>query len=475
MSLIARGKHAALTMSLAPFLAFPLVMLLVVSSQAEEPLRVRIDQLIDQGHIGQVADSASDADFLRRVYLDWTGAIPTSEEARKFLDDPSPDKRTKLIDHLLDSKEFVRRMATQFDLMLMERRADKHVKSGEWSEYLRASVEQNKPYNQLAAEILGADGADPKGRAAAKFFLDREASPDLLTREVGRMFFGMDLECAQCHDHPLIDDYLQADYYGVQAFVSRTYLFQPDKKKPAVLAEKAEGVVKFKSVFTDEEGVTRPRLPGASEIDEPSFKKGEEYQVKPDPKKKTLRPIPKYSRRARLAQLATDGSNAAFNRNIVNRLWAMMMGRGLVHPVDLHHTGNPPTHPELLDLLADEFVKMKFDVKALLRELALTKTYQRSGELASDLTPRFAAARGMAPAAETAVVQSREAASRIAKKLEVSEAALEVAQQTAAPLTEALKKAQAALTPLQKAAAESAKVQAESQSQLAAKQAVVLA
>jgi hypothetical protein len=103
--------------------------------------------------------------------------------------------------------------------------------------------------------------------------------------------------------------------------------------------------------------------------------KGKEYTAAPA---KDVRPVPAYSRRARLAEQLARADNAAFKRNAVNRLWALMMGRGLIHPVDMDHADNPPSHPELLELLADEFVAMKFDVKALLRELALTQTYQRS-------------------------------------------------------------------------------------------------
>ena len=343
-------------------------------------------------HPGPESPLCTDGEFLRRVYLDLVGRIPSAEEARKFLADPSPEKRTEIVDQLLAHPAYAQHMAQVVDLMLMERRADKYVKKAEWNSYLLTSFQQNKPFNQLAHEILAADGVDEKVRGPAKFYLDREAEPNLITREVGRMFFGMDLQCAQCHDHPSIDDYYQADYYGLFAFVSRSYLFQPDKKKPAVLAEKAEGDAKFKSVFTEEEGSTLPRLPGSVEIDEPNFAKEDAYQVKPDPKKKEVRPIPKHSRRQELANRATDGSNRVFNRNLANRLWAHMMGRGLVHPVDQHHSDNPPVQPQLLELLADELAKSKFDVKSMLRQLALSRTYQRSVDLPDDFAPHATSA-----------------------------------------------------------------------------------
>lgn len=332
-------------------------------------------------------DSAlcSDAQFLRRVFLDLTGTLPSVNETREFIDDPTPNKREQLIDRLLDRPRFARHMANVFDVMWMERRANKHVKQDQWLAFLRTSFEQETPLNEIIQQILAADGVQPDQRGPAKFYLEREVEPNLLTREVGRMFFGMDVQCAQCHDHPVINDYLQRDYYGLFAFLNRSYLFQPDTKKPAVLAEKAEGDTSFKSVFTDEEGETGPKLPGDKEIEEPELAADQAYQVKPDPKKKNVRPIPTFSRREVLAKTATDGSNDVFNRNLANRLWAHMIGRGLVHPVDQHHSENPPVHPELLDRLADALVQVKFDIKPILRQIALSKTYQRPLRLPGDL------------------------------------------------------------------------------------------
>ncbi|MDR3637086.1 MAG: DUF1549 domain-containing protein [Isosphaeraceae bacterium] len=351
----------------------------VVPCWAGGPLHEQIDRAVESKLDGQVAAPATDAEFLRRVSLDLTGMIPTAVEARAFLDDPSPYKRERLIDRLLASPEYARRMATVFDVMLMERRDDAHVPAPQWREFLRKAFAENRPYNRLAAEILSADGIDPALRPAAKFYLDRQAEPNLLTRDVGRLFLGVDLQCAQCHDHPLIDDYKQAHYYGLFAFFNRATLFGADKNA-AVLAEKADGDVSFTSVFTKK--VTHqagPRVIDGPPVEEPKFAKGEEYLV-PPAKDNSVRPVPRFSRLAQLAPRMTAATTPAFSRNIVNRLWALMMGRGLVHPLDLHHTENPPSHPELLDLLAREFAASQFDVKAFLRELALSRTYQRSSE-----------------------------------------------------------------------------------------------
>ena len=356
------------------------VVALGASASASDPLSQKIDQLIEASHSGPLAKTIGDAEFYRRVSLDLTGTIPSSTDLRKFLSDKSPKKREVLIDQLLASPEYVRHMTNVFDIMLMERRPQKYIKNPEWEAFLYNSFAQNKPWNRFAAELFRSDGTDPKLRPAARFLLDRGVEPNMLTRDIGRIFFGRDMQCAQCHDHPIIDHYKQSDYYGIYSFVSRSYVFTKSekKKKTAMLAERAEGSVKFKSVFTKESGSTSPKLPDEVSLVDPMMEPTKEWKVKPA---KNVLPVPGYSRRNRLADEIANGHNIAFRKNIVNRLWAQMMGRGIVDPVDLHHPDNPPTYPELLNLLAADFAANKFDIKKLLRTLALTKTYQRSIEL----------------------------------------------------------------------------------------------
>jgi hypothetical protein len=369
------------------------VLLAVLAAPAfGEPLHERIDRAVAAGEKDfdkLSAAPASEAEFLRRITLDLTGTIPTAADARAFLKDPSPDKRARLIDRLLASPEYARHMQDVFDVLLMERRPDKNVPRAAWQEYLRASFADNKPWDVLVREILSADGADPKARPAAKFLLDRDAEPNLSTRDVGRLFLGMNLQCAQCHDHPLVAHYRQADYYGIFAFLSRTLAFADKAKGITVLAEKAEGETTYQSVFDPKKETkkTPPVVPGGQAVVEPVLEKGKEYEVAPAA---GVRPVPKFSRRARLAGQVAARDNERFRRNIANRLWALPMGRGLVHPLDLDHPDNPPSHPELLALLADEIAAMKFDVRGFLREIALSKTYQRSSALppgANEVSP----------------------------------------------------------------------------------------
>ena len=352
-----------------------------------EPLHSRIDRLMESARVGPPIAPASDAEFLRRVSLDLTGMPPSVEELREFFTDHTADKRARAVDRLLGSPLFARHWAITLDVMLMERRPSKNVSAEEWQNYLLGAARENRPLNQLMSELLRADGADPKLRPAARFYLDRESEPNLITRDVGRIFFGRDMQCAQCHNHPLVQDYQQSDYYGLLAFISPGYALtrKEGPKKTTFHAEKAGTDLAFDSVFVKgDHHWTGPRVPGGTELAEPVFPPGEEYKVKPSDQ---VLPVPRFSRRARLAALATGGSNRAFNENFANRLWAVMMGRGLVHPVDLHHPANPPSHPKLMKLLGEELVALKFDARAFLRELALTEAYQRAVDLPEETSP----------------------------------------------------------------------------------------
>ncbi len=371
----------------AAVLAVPTVLVAGVCCAGDVPLHDRIDQTLAVGKPNfakQASGPASDAEFLRRVYLDLTGTIPTAPEARAFLKDPSPNKRAAAIDRLLAGPEFARHMAVVFDVMLMERRPDKHVPRAPWQEYLRSSFADNKPWDQLVREVLSADGVDPKQRPPAKFYLDRDGDTNTLVRDVSRLFLGMNFQCAQCHDHPRVEEYKQDYYYGLYAFLNRSFVFVDPASKIGVLAEKGEGEVTYQSVF-DPAKVTKSAAPHVLDfaaIKEPAVEKGKEYLVAPAP---NVRPVPKFSRRSLLAAQVTAPDNVAFKRNAANRFWALLIGRGLIHPLDMDHPLNPPSDPALLNLLADDIAARKYDVRGFLKEVALSQTYQRSSELPSGL------------------------------------------------------------------------------------------
>ncbi len=309
-----------------------------------------------------LAAPCDDGTFLRRAYFDFAGRVPRLDETRKFLDDPSTEKRTKLLDDLLTGPEYPRRMEELFHVLLMERRGD----HPEWSKFLRNSFETNKPWDQLAREIIRPVMDDETKRGAAYFHTRRlekngQETTDYagLTRDVGRLFMGVDLQCAQCHDHLFISDYKQIDFQGLYTVFSNTTI-KGDVQFPAISEKPAAAKLEFISVFDPTKKTTGPRIPFGSEFDVPP------------------------ATGSALALLATSlpvAENRLFVQNAVNRLWFVMMGRGLVHPLDLQHAKNPPSHPELLDLLSREFAAHKFDLKWFWRELALTKTYARSTEV----------------------------------------------------------------------------------------------
>lgn len=355
------------------------------SVKAQEPTTPSLSQQIDglmQSTWG--TDSipvASDEEFVRRIYLDLIGQIPPVNEVREFLANQDPNKREQLVDRLLDDPRHARTLATWFDIAALERRNQVHVDQGLWFKYLTESFAQDKPLDQLTVEILSADGTEEQGRARAKFLLEREVDPHVLTRDVGRVFLGVDLQCAQCHDHPHIDSYAQADYYGIYASLLRS---GPIKiGEVTLVAEKADGGFEFTSAFTGDSGSAEMRLPDGWPILDAPVATDAPYSVAPAD---GVRHVPRWSRRAGFAEALVHSPDRMFARNWANRLWALMFGRGIVHPPDLHHSDNPPSNPELLELLTENFRDGNFHVRIFLREVALSRTYQRPFELSESLS-----------------------------------------------------------------------------------------
>jgi len=356
---------------------------------AADALHRQVDQLIAAKATAAkqpLAGPADDGEFLRRAWFDFAGTPPGAEETRKFLADKAADKRARLVDQLIAAPRFAEQMAEAFNIQLMERNGDNE----EWRKYLTESFRANKPWDQMAREILGPDFKDEKTRGAGWFAtrrLDKVGQQDTdypgLTRDAGRLFMGVDLQCCQCHKHLTVKDYKQVDFNGL--FVT----FQNTKLQPAggdyKVAWLQEGLMtnkyEFVSVLSNVKGATGPRVPLGVEVEIPAFTTKEElWTVPPDPKTRKIG-VPKFSPLKELAARVASPENPLFARNIANRVWWQLMGRGLVEPLDLHNSENPPSHPELLDLLAKELVAHKFDLQWLVRELALTQTYQRASVL----------------------------------------------------------------------------------------------
>jgi hypothetical protein len=359
------------------------ILLLVCTADAfaaeGPPLHARIDELIESQAEGPLAANASDAEFLRRIYLDLAGRVPSVRETQAFLNDTAADKREQLIDKLLSGDDYVRRMTQALHVMLMERLGD----HADWQQFLRESVQRNRPWDEIVRAILHPNPDDEATRGAALWYTKRlenygqnPVDTPGLVRDVGRHFLGIDVQCAQCHDHLFVGEYKQEFYAGMFAFVGHATL-RTDLKFPAVGLKPLDKKVEFMSVFEKRPLAVGPKLPGGEEVVLPAFAKGEEFARPPD--RKTKFPgEPKFNTLKILAEQLPRADNRLFTRNMANRLWWLMLGRGLVQPLDLHHADNPPSHPELLDLLAEQFAAHAFDMRWLIREIALTRTYERS-------------------------------------------------------------------------------------------------
>ncbi len=317
---------------------------------------------------------ASDAEFHRRATLDLLGRIPTAEETQRYLADKNPDKQRQLIHRLLADWEMAAYWADVLHVGMNGRSADPGLGYKEFREYLRQSLEANKPWDKLARELLLPVTNSPTQPAA--FFLgsrlrreNKEDQLDGMTVAVASTFFGVRMECAKCHDHPHVDEWKQDHYYGLASFLSRTEL-QLVNAKPS-LRERDTGDVTFqnrkrdsftaKVMFLDDKVFPEPK-PASKKI----------------ANKKDLPDLAENSRRKLLADYALVADNRYFKRALVNRVWKQLMGVGLVEPVDQIHDGNTPTHPKLFDLLADDFAKNGFDLKRLVGNIMLTETYRRS-------------------------------------------------------------------------------------------------
>ncbi len=349
------------------------------STCANEPLHVEIDRIVAQSVGGIEFESADDAAFLRRVSIDLIGRIPSATEIREFLHESHPHKRDNLIDRLLADPEYARNMMRIFDVWLMQRRTARNVSNDQWREYLQDAFAKNRPWSEMTQELLGSDGDRLDARGPARFYLDRECKTDELVRDISTIFLGRNLHCAQCHDHPLITDYRQTHYFGIAAFLDRSFLFEDKPRSLKIVGEKGEGETAFMSALTQVRGVTGPQVFDGPLIVEPVFAVNEVYAVPPSD---GVRPIPRFSRRAGLPGAVI--SHPAFCRNIVNRFWAHMFGRGIIEPLDQDHSKNPPLHPELMELLARRFADSGYDLRMLLCELARTKLYARAASAAPD-------------------------------------------------------------------------------------------
>ncbi len=329
------------------------------------------------------SEPAGNATFLRRAYLDVIGRLPTADEVREFLADPSGDKRARLLDRLLDRPEYADFWANKWADLLRPnpyRVGIKAVRS--LDQFLRDSFRQNKPYDQFAREIVTAQGSTWRNGAATVFRDRRE--PAELTTIVSQLFLGVRLECAKCHHHPF-EIWSQDDFYSFAAFFARvgfkgTGLSPPISGGEEIVYTAGTGSVKHP--LTDK--VLEPRPLGgevlASAAESAAAAPNSAPAAGENSGRRRRRPSgpaadPENDPRESLAAWMTADDNPYFAKVIVNRVWADLMGRGLVEPVDDLRGTNPASNPELLDELANEFRRQGYDPKKLLKSIMSSHVY----------------------------------------------------------------------------------------------------
>jgi hypothetical protein len=315
------------------------------------------------------SDLSGDAEFLRRASLDATGVLPTPDEVRAFLADHRPDKRDRLIEHLLSRPEFVDYWALQLGDLFQNRRERDHDVRGTqgvqaFHAWVRKQVAANRPWDELARDVLTAGGSTADSPAVGYFIVTvgehREAERSEVAGAVAQAFLGTRIGCAQCHNHPL-EKYTQDDYYHFAGFFARVHLKRQDPKKgPTTLLVAGHDGKPGK----DPVGVVQPRTgrflpPRPLDRSPVAVGPGEDPRVK-------------------LAGWMTDPKNEYFSGAMVNRLWKHFLGAGLVEPVDDLRASNPPSNPELWQALNREFVGHRFDLKHLVRLILNSRTYQLS-------------------------------------------------------------------------------------------------
>lgn len=343
-----------------------------------------VDQLLEQAWAaGEIvpAPEADDAEFLRRVSLDLCGRIPPASEVRDFVSDTAADKRARKVAELLESPTFIIHYTNVWRAaMVPEADADQGVRFQlpGFEAWLRSRIAENRDFSKIAVEMLtlpppAEQMAAVPGQSMASplvFYSAKEQDPARLTSAAARLFLGLRLDCAQCHDHPF-DDWKQDQFWELAAFFHE-------------FAERTAG-------DRDEPASVQIAIPDTERVVSARFLDGTvpEWNDEQQP-------------RAVLADWVTSPENPYFARATVNRLWAAMFGVGLVDPADDFGRNNPPSHPEILDLLATSFVSHGYDIKFVLRAIANTRAYQLSSRLTdpSQEVPRTFARmpiRGMTP------------------------------------------------------------------------------
>jgi hypothetical protein len=356
------------------------------SSRTATDLAARIDERIEARLLQEKitpAAAVDDAEFLRRVSLDLIGRIPRVSEVRAFLADRATDKRQRLVEERLDSAEFVRHSANVWRACLLSQAnaQDLPYLTPRLEAWLHREFRDQIPFDELAREILtspllaGGEAADTAGATPFAFYQANELKPENLAAATSRVFLGVNLDCAQCHNHPFAP-WTREQFWEFASFFAGVERLRPDNGLAAGPERLDRRTLK---------------IPGTEKLVSARFLDGREpvWSVASRP-------------RTTLAEWLTSGENPYFARAIANRTWANFFGRGLAEPLDSLGGRTPPNHPELLDELGQALIEHDFDLKVLMRAIVSSRAYQRTSVISepSQQNAQFLArmmVRGMTP------------------------------------------------------------------------------
>jgi hypothetical protein len=312
----------------------------------------------------KIAPAASDAEFLRRASLDLLGRVPTLPETRAFLADRAADRRLRLVDRLLASPELAEHFADVYSDLLWRTEGNKRIERQDPRSWLVQAFNENRPYDRIVTDLLTATG-DIAGNGAGAFIAARArggGGPEAVAGAAARLFLGLQIQCAQCHDHPYDARWKQEDFYGLVAYFARTRVRRERNMAFDMMDAGPPGL----AVVDQRRGEARMRPP-RSETD---------VVVPPRFLGRVLAAAPDESRRQTLARAVVESD--LFAKTMVARTWAQLFGQGLVDPWDDLGAENDERHPPLLSRLAEKFRASGHDVKVLLREIVLSPAYARS-------------------------------------------------------------------------------------------------
>ncbi|MCE9566438.1 MAG: DUF1549 domain-containing protein [Planctomycetes bacterium] len=366
-----------------------LVAVVVKATSAREPKAVaaEIDRIIDakltEAKI-PASPQADDAEFHRRIYLDITGCVPPIAKVQSFLADRSPDKRAKLIDELLASHDYGDHFAHYWHELIVKRDPESNntIQTHDvFLKWMTRQLNQNRPWNEAVRALLTAEG--DQALAGETFFIlanseNGQPSPNKLVGTAAALFLGNQLQCAECHIHPMVSTWKQKDFWGLAAFFGKTHAVRngnaknpndliariveggPAKGKGAALATLPDGSIAIPDPRNEGKtiGVAKAKLFGDG-----------------------FTPVAANSvSRGFVGDWFVSPTNPYFPRASVNRIWSVFLGRGLINPLDDIRPESKASHPELLEMLSAEFIASKFDVKHMIRSICNSAAYQRTSK-----------------------------------------------------------------------------------------------